>query len=429
MNLSASIGGPRPLSGRPFMAVEPRGGSNQGLTGYASTSLEFSARAQAANATLFRGQPLPAPAPQLGLLPGFLLPTYAPPAASLLPLAPALFPPPPPPPPPPVSGPVAHPWERELAALGQQLNSIQSQLESLLAPLTPHVPAPALLPVVPEAVQAPNPAPALSLPSLGEVAKERAEHQEIVRALQHHLRTLGFDPGPSDGWFGPVTAAAVKRFQEAAGLPATGRVDSATWQALGRALASSAQSQPKPSAAVPAVGHPHARRHAWFFTQQPSKYNTNEDAPGNGNCGPASATMVLRAFGKINITAAEVDRAVEEMRRRMGDSQNEYKGTSIAGIVRGLKSYGMDARADWSATLEDMKRELAKGRMVIAHVVPTYLRPNATNGHYTVVTAIENGKVYLNDPSGRNGPIVISEAAFWSAVKKRGTFAMITAGP
>lgn len=140
--------------------------------------------------------------------------------------------------------------------------------------------------------------------------------------------------------------------------------------------------------------------------------------------------MVARAFGQLPISAKEVDAAVETMRRRMGESSNEYRGTSVAGIVKGLRSYGLEAQAIWSIdSVEPIRAELAKGRLVIAHVVPTYLWAGAETGHYTVVTAIENGKVYLNDPASRSGPVIVSVSDFWRAVRKRGTYAIVSAGP
>ncbi len=42
---------------------------------------------------------------------------------------------------------------------------------------------------------------------------------------------------PASGYFGPLTLAAVKEFQQASGLPVTGIVDAATWQALGSRVA------------------------------------------------------------------------------------------------------------------------------------------------------------------------------------------------
>ncbi|HEY6794575.1 MAG TPA: peptidoglycan-binding protein [Kineosporiaceae bacterium] len=62
-----------------------------------------------------------------------------------------------------------------------------------------------------------------------------------VRALQRALQVT-----PVSGWFGPVTRAAVIRFQRARGLPATGVVDGATWQAL-RAWATGSGESSRPS--------------------------------------------------------------------------------------------------------------------------------------------------------------------------------------
>jgi type II secretory pathway predicted ATPase ExeA len=56
---------------------------------------------------------------------------------------------------------------------------------------------------------------------------------EQVRLLQQRLRNAGFTPGPIDGVLGPKTRQAIRRFQEAHGLRATGRLNAATRQALG----------------------------------------------------------------------------------------------------------------------------------------------------------------------------------------------------
>ena len=58
-----------------------------------------------------------------------------------------------------------------------------------------------------------------------------------VRALQRYLRTLSYfhNAGgrvPIDGIFDTATEDAVRVFQEKSGLPVTGRVDQATFEAL-----------------------------------------------------------------------------------------------------------------------------------------------------------------------------------------------------
>lgn len=60
-------------------------------------------------------------------------------------------------------------------------------------------------------------------------------HQgDDVRKLQERLAELGHDPGPADGIYGQKTAGAVRAYQAANGLTATGTVDEATLSALNK---------------------------------------------------------------------------------------------------------------------------------------------------------------------------------------------------
>ncbi len=61
----------------------------------------------------------------------------------------------------------------------------------------------------------------------------RGSKGPAVIELQTLLRNQGFDPGPIDGDFGPLTEAAVKAFQRSKGLVQDGIVGIATWTALG----------------------------------------------------------------------------------------------------------------------------------------------------------------------------------------------------
>jgi len=56
-----------------------------------------------------------------------------------------------------------------------------------------------------------------------------------VLDLQQRLRALGYDPGPIDGIFGPLTERALRRYQEDRSLEPTGKLDEATAATLGRA--------------------------------------------------------------------------------------------------------------------------------------------------------------------------------------------------
>ncbi len=53
------------------------------------------------------------------------------------------------------------------------------------------------------------------------------------KAVQTSLQTAGFSPGKIDGKIGKNTRAALRKFQAAKGIKATGMVDAATAKALG----------------------------------------------------------------------------------------------------------------------------------------------------------------------------------------------------
>ena len=66
--------------------------------------------------------------------------------------------------------------------------------------------------------------------SLGQ--RPSSDRIDRVKGLQRQLSWLGYEPGPVDGRYGPLTSAAVARFQDSHELPADGVVDPATHRAL-----------------------------------------------------------------------------------------------------------------------------------------------------------------------------------------------------
>ncbi len=54
-----------------------------------------------------------------------------------------------------------------------------------------------------------------------------------VALVQEKLAQLGFDPGAADGVFGPGTEQAVRRWQQASGLPVNGVIGRRAWDSLG----------------------------------------------------------------------------------------------------------------------------------------------------------------------------------------------------
>jgi Putative peptidoglycan binding domain/Resolvase, N terminal domain len=84
-----------------------------------------------------------------------------------------------------------------------------------------------------------------------------------VRAVQRMLHRLGYQCGPVDGLYGPLTAASVRWFQIKHGFPPTGVADAGTlgfltFRATGKApkAAPSATTAPSPAKASPAAPAP-----------------------------------------------------------------------------------------------------------------------------------------------------------------------------
>jgi hypothetical protein len=107
---------------------------------------------------------------------------------------------------------------------------------------------------------------------------------KAVRELQLHLRRLGARPGPIDGLYGPVTEAAVERFQRSHGLAIDGVVGS---QTKGRLLAQRAEKPPASSPSPTQTGKPER--------QSPARDHRAESAPGRQPVQPSAGVGLGRA--------------------------------------------------------------------------------------------------------------------------------------
>jgi peptidoglycan hydrolase-like protein with peptidoglycan-binding domain len=96
----------------------------------------------------------------------------------------------------------------------------------------------------PLATTAPSDTSTTSLPPLLEIEEGEAlsggAEGPSVRALQEALAALGYDPGASDGVFGPATRSAVMDFQRSKRLEPDGVAGERTLTAINEAPSSSA---------------------------------------------------------------------------------------------------------------------------------------------------------------------------------------------
>jgi len=79
-----------------------------------------------------------------------------------------------------------------------------------------------------------RPVSAVKLAPASATKPSSAQSSAAVRIIQVRLQQLGFFAGPVTGFYGPLTIAAVKRFQAAAGLTADGVWGAAAAAALAR---------------------------------------------------------------------------------------------------------------------------------------------------------------------------------------------------
>ncbi len=126
-------------------------------------------------------------------------------------------------------------------------------------------------------------------PTLGSRVMTVGDRGWDVAAVQFMLRRRGYSPGTVDGGYGPGTAAAVRRFQAAAGIGVDGSVGHGTLRALrghARGVSSSTPTGPvrllRPVAGAigDGFGYPGGRRHDGVDFPEPA--GTPVGAAGRG---------------------------------------------------------------------------------------------------------------------------------------------------
>jgi peptidoglycan hydrolase-like protein with peptidoglycan-binding domain len=112
-----------------------------------------------------------------------------------------------------------------------------------------------------------------------------------IRDLQTRLDQQGFSAGEIDGLWGPNTAAALRRFQAAKGLQASGRFDQATLAALGSGGSVTASPPAAPPVTAPLIAAAPASGSSAPATAMATP------APGSGPGATADRTLGTNATG------------------------------------------------------------------------------------------------------------------------------------
>ena len=174
-----------------------------------------------------------------------------------------------------------------------------------------------VLPTVAQAAQAPQ-RPQASAPLARGAGYGLAHGSKPVRTLQLRLRALGDDPGPIDGFFGPLTESAVVRFQARKGLVPDGLVGHKTRAALVRAA----------RVLAPGVGYSLPYGSAQVRRLQRSLRAAGaHPGPIDGRFGPMTEAAVIRFQQRHGLaadgvageaTTAALTRQTEQPTRRTG---------------------------------------------------------------------------------------------------------------
>lgn len=119
-----------------------------------------------------------------------------------------------------------------------------------------------------------------------------------VTELQQKLKDNGFNPGPVDGQYGPLTEYAVRQFQHSQGLVTDGVVGTHTW----RAIAGQPEVTPPPATPTPPVPTPQTTP---AIAKKPSPPSSGEDQDSKRFFAPDIRNITDR--GELVVAMLSVD--------------------------------------------------------------------------------------------------------------------------
>jgi peptidoglycan hydrolase-like protein with peptidoglycan-binding domain/anti-sigma regulatory factor (Ser/Thr protein kinase) len=143
-----------------------------------------------------------------------------------------------------------------------------------------------------------------------------------VRVLQRQLRHVGFAPGPIDGFFGPLTEGALRRFQTAAGLAPDGALGPLTSKQLARSASARHRTKAGRGPAQDGLGTSGEARVAPL----PNAPRPAGLASPGTRTGVAGGPMLMRGSGYGQPTGSDDVRVLQRQLRHVGFAPGPIDG-------------------------------------------------------------------------------------------------------
>lgn len=156
---------------------------------------------------------------------------------------------------------------------------------------------------------------------------------------------------------------------------------------------------------------------SFFVTQFFHPFWNPQGPAGSTNCGPASLTMALKAFGLTPPGMSDprnVEAFIDKTRMAMMGTTNDLQLSSDDDVLRGAMASGAQAQKVYG--LENVERAIAQGKLVVLAGNPAayghrfgddQLQP-FDGGHFITVTHMVGDRVWINDPLSSVGSLEIT---------------------
>jgi hypothetical protein len=168
---------------------------------------------------------------------------------------------------------------------------------------------------------------------------------------------------------------------------------------------------------APPLRRPPSDPNAYFVTQFYHPRWNPQGPEGSTNCGPASLTMALKAFGLTPPGVSDprnVEGFIDKTRWAMMGTENDLQLSSDDDVLRGALASGAQAQKVYG--LANVERAIAEGKLVVLAGNPAayghrFREDQLTSfngGHFITVTHMVGDRVWINDPLSKAGSLEIT---------------------